>query len=153
MSIQLISHSEKETTRLGTLLGEHLVAGDVVCLDGDLGTGKTAFAKGIAAGLGVKEPITSPTFTLVNTYHGRLILHHFDIYRVDDLEELFAIGFEEYMDGEAVTLIEWAEKLDTPLNGHVLHVLLTRGEELDSRKIVILGAPNALKLHFQGEKA
>ncbi len=110
---RLMSRNESETADLGRQLAETLQRGSVVCLDGDLGAGKTVFARGMARGFGIQEPVTSPTFTLVNSYTGRLpdgsglILHHFDLYRIADPEELPGIGWDEYFDGEAVCLVEW----------------------------------------------
>lgn len=103
--------SAEETAKLGKKLGEALEKGDIVCLIGDLGTGKTAFTNGIAEGLGIKGYITSPTFTLVNEYKGRVPLYHFDVYRITDPDEMFEIGFEEYLEGSGVVVIEWADAI------------------------------------------
>ena len=103
-------NSEDDTRRYGLSLASQLGPGDVVCLVGDLGTGKTALTKSIAEGLGVTEHIVSPTFNIVKEYHsGRLPLQHFDVYRVSDPDELFEIGAEEYFYGEGVCIIEWAD--------------------------------------------
>jgi len=99
-----------ETRRLGALLGRLLRAGDVVLLTGPLGAGKTAFAQGVGAGLGVAGTINSPTFTILKEYAGRLPLHHFDLYRIEDPAELFALGFEDYFGGDGVAVVEWAER-------------------------------------------
>ena len=90
-------------------LGELLVAGDVVLLVGDLGAGKTAFTQGLAHGLGVDEPVTSPTFTIVQEYAGRLPLAHVDVYRLDRVQDLFDLGFDEMVDGDGVTVVEWGD--------------------------------------------
>lgn len=103
--------SQDETAALGRKLGELLKAGDVVCLIGDLGTGKTAFTKGIAEALGVPGYITSPTFTFVNEYQGRIPMFHFDVYRIGDPEDLFEIGFEEYLERDGIVIIEWADMI------------------------------------------
>ncbi len=140
MEIAKIYHtsSEEETRNLGEKLGRHLKAGDTVSLEGDLGTGKTAIAKGIALGLGITDDLVSPTFTLVNTYEGPLTLHHFDVYRVDDPEELYAIGWEEYADGQAVCLVEWGDRIPELLPSNTLHIKLERnGAQEDGRTIVI----------------
>ncbi|MBR1629772.1 MAG: tRNA (adenosine(37)-N6)-threonylcarbamoyltransferase complex ATPase subunit type 1 TsaE, partial [Lachnospiraceae bacterium] len=104
--------SGAETYSLAKALAKEANPGEVFALIGDLGAGKTVFAKGFAAGLGIKEPVTSPTFTIVCEYEGgRIPLYHFDVYRLDDPEELFEIGFEEYLYGEGVCLIEWADRI------------------------------------------
>jgi len=101
------SNSAKETENIAKAFAKTLKAGDVVCLWGDLGVGKTAFAAGLSKGLGVTEYISSPTFTVVNCYEGRLPVYHFDVYRISDSEEMFEIGYEEYVYGEGVSIIEW----------------------------------------------
>ena len=102
--------NEEDTVRYGKKLAEELAPGDIVCLVGDLGTGKTALTKAIAAGLGITEPIVSPTFNIVKEYHtGRLPLYHFDVYRVSDPDSLFEIGIDEYFNGDGVCIVEWAD--------------------------------------------
>lgn len=97
-----------ETHEFARQFAKNLNAGDVVCLSGDLGVGKTAFVQGLADGLGIDEPITSPTFTIVNCYDsGRLPFYHFDVYRIDDCDEMYEIGYEEYVYGTGVSVIEW----------------------------------------------
>lgn len=109
MEIRLKSSSHEETWEIGRKLGEKLKPGMLLCLSGDLGAGKTVIAQGIAKGLGVEGHVTSPTFNIVREYHGREKFCHFDVYRISDPEEMFEIGFYEYLNGEAVCLIEWAE--------------------------------------------
>ena len=106
--MELIVTAVEETYKIGELLGALVNSGDIICLIGDLGTGKTHLAKGIARGLGIDEHITSPTFTIVNEYNGRLKLNHFDVYRVSDPDEIEAIGFDEYIFSDGVSIIEWA---------------------------------------------
>ena len=101
--------SQEVTIEIGKALGRLLNTGDIVCINGDLGTGKTVFTNGIAKSLGIKEHITSPTFTIVNEYSGRVPFYHFDVYRISDSEEMFEIGFEEYLYGEGIVVIEWAD--------------------------------------------
>ena len=101
--------SADETRAVAAALAAHLEAGDVVVLVGDLGAGKTTFAQGIARGLGVEGPVTSPTFTLVQQYAGRLPVAHVDVYRLDRIQELHDLGFEELIDGPGVTIIEWGD--------------------------------------------
>ncbi len=102
----------ESTMALGERIGSLVNSGDIVCLTGDLGTGKTHFVKGFAKGLKILENITSPTFTIVNEYDGRLKLNHFDVYRVDDPDEINAIGFDEYIFSSAVSIIEWANYIE-----------------------------------------
>ena len=115
-SWSVVSDGESQTLDLGWKLGQLLQQSTLVLLQGDLGAGKTVFARGIARGLGVDPqiPITSPTFTLMNHYHGRLDLYHFDLYRLSDPDELIELGFDDYAYGSGVALIEWPEKLDNP---------------------------------------
>lgn len=101
--------SAEETQAVAAALGEQLVAGDLVLLVGDLGAGKTAFAQGLAKGLGVEEPVTSPTFTIVQQYEGRLRLAHVDVYRLDRVQDLYDLGFDEMVDGGGVTVVEWGD--------------------------------------------
>lgn len=107
---EMISRSAEETFKIGYECGKGARAGQVYTLSGDLGTGKTVFTKGFAAGLGIRDEVNSPTFTILQTYEdGRLPLHHFDVYRIGDPEEMYEIGWEEYAFGEGVCLIEWAD--------------------------------------------
>lgn len=133
-------NSVEQTTQLGINLGRLLNAGDIVCLTGDLGTGKTHITKGIAKGLNIDDNITSPTFTIVNEYDsGRLKLNHFDVYRVSDPDEVYAIGFDDYIFSDAVSVIEWANYIEEILPEDLLHIRiekdLSKGE--DYRKITI----------------
>lgn len=105
------SNSPKETENIAKAFAKELKSGDVVTLNGDLGAGKTAFAQGLAKGLAVNEIVSSPTFTIVNQYEGRLPVYHFDVYRIEDCDEMFEIGYEEMIDGDGVCVIEWAEKI------------------------------------------
>jgi len=118
--------SEEETYELGKRLSQELKPGDTISLEGDLGTGKTALTKGIAAGLGIEVPITSPTFTLVNTYVGRTTLNHFDVYRIDDSEELLAIGWDDYFTGDEINLVEWGDKVGDILPPGTMRIRLER---------------------------
>jgi len=130
--------SVEETMDIGRSLGKIIHAGMTVCLTGDLGTGKTHFAKGFAEGLDISGNITSPTFTIVNEYHdGRLPFYHFDVYRVNDVEEILQIGFEEYVYGNGVTLIEWADMIEPILPDEFIHVKIEKTENQDERKITV----------------
>jgi len=134
----VITSSPEQTWRIGEILGAVLGAGDTVCLYGDLGSGKTNLAYGIARGLDVREQyITSPTFTFVNEYDGRIPLYHIDLYRLNDPGELENIGFDEYIDSDGVTVIEWAEKAEEELPVECLSVYLSIIDE-HSREIGFL---------------
>jgi tRNA threonylcarbamoyladenosine biosynthesis protein TsaE len=111
--LDIVSHSLAQTQRLGARLGELLQGGELLLLDGDLGTGKTSLTQGIAEGLGVQAMVSSPTFTLLKEYEGRLPLYHFDLYRLDDPGEILGLGFEEYFTSGGVCVVEWADKADS----------------------------------------
>jgi tRNA threonylcarbamoyladenosine biosynthesis protein TsaE len=113
--IDFISHSEAQTRRLGARLGELLKGHEVIALQGALGTGKTRWVQGMAYGLQVRDQITSPTFTLVNEHLGRLTLYHIDLYRISQLGEALDLGLEDYLYGDGVCVIEWAERVATIL--------------------------------------
>lgn len=107
------TYSPQETFEAGRRMGEQAQAGEVYCLDGELGVGKTVFTQGFARGLGIEEPVNSPTFTIVQEYEkGRLPLYHFDVYRISDAEEMDEIGYEDYFFGQGVCLIEWAALIE-----------------------------------------
>lgn len=110
--MEFIVDSVEKTISIGTEIGKNVNEGDIICLIGDLGTGKTHITKGIAEGLNVDDHITSPTFNIVNEYDGRLKLYHFDVYRVNDPDEIEAIGFDEYIFGDGVSIIEWANYIE-----------------------------------------
>jgi len=134
----VITSSPEQTWQIGQLIGKLLDAGDTVCLYGDLGAGKTNITYGIAQGLDVQEQyITSPTFTFVNEYQGRVPLYHIDLYRLKDPDELENIGFEEYIESDGVTVIEWAERAEDELPVESLNVYLTYVDE-KSREIGFL---------------
>ena len=124
------SNCEKETYELGCRLGQEARAGQVYTLVGDLGVGKTVFTKGLAAGLGIEEPVSSPTFTIVQVYEeGRLPFYHFDVYRIGDVEEMDEVGFEDYVYGEGVSLIEWANLIEEILPQHYTAVKIEKDLE------------------------
>ena len=126
-----------ETYKLGEQLGSLVNSGDIICLIGDLGTGKTHLTKGIAKGLDIKDHITSPTFTIVNEYMGRLKLNHFDVYRVNDPDEIEAIGFDEYIFSDGVSIIEWANYIEELIPPENLTIIIEKLPELSDnhRKI------------------
>jgi len=131
----VITSSAEQTEEVGRVLGTMLEAGDLVCLYGDLGAGKTHFSYGVARGLQVQEEyITSPTFTFVNEYQGRVPLYHIDLYRLKEPSELESIGFEEYVDSDGATVIEWAERAEEELPDDKLNVYISDVSE-NSREI------------------
>lgn len=129
MNIAYTVRNEKETEVFARELAKMAQPGSVICLTGDLGVGKTTMTKGIAKALGIEEPITSPTFTVVQEYEGgRLPLYHFDVYRVNDPEELFELGFDEYIHGKGVCVIEWADLIRGMLPQKRIEVDIERSE-------------------------
>lgn len=134
--MEFISHSPEETVQIGQRLGKRLAPGMVLLLRGDLGAGKTHFAKGIALGLEVDEMVTSPTFTIINEYNGRLPFYHIDTYRLEEEEEAYGIGLEEYMYGQGVTLIEWPERVTGLLPDTFLTVSILYEDEADDVRIL-----------------
>ena len=133
------THSSEETEKLGYETGLKAKAGDIFCLSGDLGVGKTVFTKGFAKGLGIDEDITSPTFTLINEYNGRIPLYHFDVYRIGDIEEMEEIGYDDYFFGQGICLIEWAELIEEILPEKRIEVTIEKDLErgFEYRKITI----------------
>lgn len=134
----VITTSAEQTWRIGEMLGARLGAGDTVCLYGDLGAGKTSFSYGIAQGVEVKtDYVTSPTFTFVNEYAGRVPFYHIDLYRLKGPDELENIGFDEYIESDGVTVIEWAERAEDELPAEGLSIYLSYVDE-NSREIGFL---------------
>lgn len=140
--MKIESFSEKDTFELGRKLGEKVRPGQICTLDGDLGVGKTVFTKGLARGLGITEPVSSPTFTIVQEYEGgRLPLYHFDVYRIEDPEEMEEIGCDDYFYGNGVCLIEWAEKIRELLPDGLIRITIEKQLEkgFDYRVITLEG--------------
>lgn len=132
MEIKL--HSLADTKRLAACLAAFLKPGMVVCLSGDLGAGKTAFTQALADALGVQEPVTSPSFTIVHEYHsGRYPLYHMDVYRIEDADELDAFGFDDYFAGKALVVVEWGERVSDLLPENRIRISLRRGMEETER--------------------
>lgn len=134
------TYSEYETEKIGKQLAQYLWAGSIILLSGDLGVGKTVFARGIARGLGIEELITSPTYTLIHEYTGRLPLYHFDVYRLNNVEEMGDIGYEEYFYGDGVTVIEWPQRIHEILPEAYLTV-----------EILKAGQDNEINILFQSK--
>lgn len=138
--MEYISSSPAETEHIGAELTQGLTPGCVVAFTGDLGVGKTAFVRGMAQGLGIPERVTSPTFTIVNEYEGgRLPLYHFDMYRLGSSDELFDIGWEDYLARGGVCAVEWSEIVSDALDRSCIRVKIRRGEDENSRIITIEG--------------
>lgn len=136
------TRNEDDTRKLGKILGELVKAGTVITLNGDLGVGKTVFTQGFAQGLGVNEPVNSPTFTIVQVYEeGRMPFYHFDVYRIGDIEEMEEIGYEDYFYGNGVCLVEWAELIKEILPEKYVEIFIEKDLNygFDYRKITIKG--------------
>lgn len=134
------TNTAKETFEFGKRIGQEAKPGQVYTLIGDLGVGKTVFTQGLAEGLGIEEPISSPTFTIVQIYEeGRLPLYHFDVYRIGDVEEMEEIGYEDYFYGEGVSLIEWANLIEEILPEQYTEIRIEKDLEkgFDYRKITV----------------
>ena len=131
------SRSEADSFQLAKKLGEKAKKGEIYCLEGELGTGKTVFAKGFAKGLGIEEIVDSPTFTIVKEYQGREKLYHFDVYRIEDAEELQEIGFSEMISGDAICLIEWASQIEEEIPENAKWITIEKDLEkgFDYRRI------------------
>ena len=135
--------SPEDTFQLGKKLGESAVPGQIICLNGELGVGKTVFTQGFAKGLAIEESVNSPTFTIIQIYEeGRIPLYHFDVYRIGDPEEMYEIGYEDYFFGEGVCLIEWSKLIEEIIPSNAISVLIEKNLEkgLDYRRITVEGA-------------
>jgi tRNA threonylcarbamoyladenosine biosynthesis protein TsaE len=137
LTLDVISRAPDETRKVGAALAELLVPGDVVSLTGDLGAGKTAFVQGAARALGVQEPVTSPTFVLVRQYRGDVPVHHVDVYRLDRVQEVLDLGFEDLLDPSGVVFVEWGDAIDALLPDDHLRVEITTDD--DSRRLSCAG--------------
>ena len=140
--MQITTHSADETQALGQKLASRLASGDVIAYFGDLGAGKTAFTRGLAQGLGITDPVTSPTYTIVNEYlSGRIPLFHFDMYRLSSSDELFDIGWEDYLSRGGVCAVEWSENVEDALQDAIRVTIEKDADEPDTRHITITGGP------------
>jgi len=136
------TNSPEETFELGVSIGKNAVPGQVFALLGDLGVGKTVFIKGVAKGLGITEPVNSPTFTIVQVYEeGRLPFYHFDVYRIADVEEMDEIGYEEYFFGNGVCFVEWANLIEEIMPKNTVRITIAKNLDkgFDYREITIQG--------------
>ena len=148
------SSSVQETEALGRALAQHLTPGTVVAFTGDLGAGKTAFVRGMAQGLGIGQRVTSPTFTIVNEYEGgRLPLFHFDMYRLGSADDLFDIGWEDFLRRGGVCAVEWSETVQEALDADTIYVDIRRGAE-DNQRVLTIRGPGfeALSLGKEGAR-
>ena len=140
--MQITTHSADETQALGQKLASRLAPGDVIAYFGDLGAGKTAFTRGLAQGLGITDPVTSTTYTIVNEYlSGRIPLFHFDMYRLSSSDELFDIGWEDYLSRGGVCAVEWSENVEDALQDAIRVTIEKDADEPDTRHITITGGP------------
>ena len=134
--MEILSHSEAETEAAGERLGASLSPGTVLAYRGGLGMGKTAFTRGLARGLGCTGRVTSPTFTIVNEYEGRIPLFHFDMYRLPDSDALFDIGWDDYLDRGGVCAVDWSEQVDDALPEDTIYVTISRHPDHDNWRII-----------------
>ncbi|MCR1898903.1 tRNA (adenosine(37)-N6)-threonylcarbamoyltransferase complex ATPase subunit type 1 TsaE [Irregularibacter muris] len=139
---EFITYSPQQTFELGQRIGEKSLPGTVICLSGEMGAGKTALTQGIVKGIGIEDYVTSPTYTLVNEYYGDIPVYHFDVFRIEDVEELDEIGFDEYLYGQGVVIIEWPSQILESLPKEYLWISIDKGEKEDQR---------ILKLTAQGK--
>ena len=143
--MEFITNSPQETEALGQKLGQNLPAGTVIAYRGDLGAGKTAFTRGLAQGLGITDPVTSPTYTIVNEHlGGRVPLFHFDMYRLHSADDLFDIGWDDYLERQGICAVEWSENVEEALENPLIVTICKTGEE--SRKITLEGGPQIADL-------
>ncbi len=131
----IITHNEAETREIAENFSGQLKAGDIVCLYGDLGCGKTTFSQSAIRSLGVKDQVVSPTFTIVHEYDGKVPVYHFDVYRVHSEEDLFELGYEDYFYGKGICFIEWAELIEELLPENVFRIYFEYTDREDERRI------------------
>lgn len=137
--LSFTTNSPQETAELARRFGEQLQGGEVIAFRGGMGAGKTAFTRGLAIGLGAGDVASSPTFAIVNEYPGRLILEHFDMYRIESWEDLYSTGFFDYLDTDRVLAVEWSENIEAALPEQVIWVEIQPGEGENQRRVTIRG--------------
>ena len=142
--MEYLSHSPEETERIGETLGKTLRPGSVVAYRGGLGMGKTAFTRGLARGLGCAGRVTSPTFTIVNEYEGDIPLFHFDLYRLGSSDELFDIGWEDYLVRGGVCAVEWSERAEDAFDGSTVRIDFRRGAQHDGWRVITITGVDGL---------
>lgn len=133
------SYSYEDTSKIAAEIAQDLKGGEFIAMYGDLGAGKTAFVQGVAKALGIDQPVTSPTFTIVNEYEGRLTLYHFDVYRIEDSEEMYEIGYDEYISSGGVCIVEWAELIEDLFPDEYIKITILKDvdKDFDYRKIIL----------------
>lgn len=137
--MQVICKNENETKELAKKISKIITLGDILCLDGDLGAGKTTFTKYLCKNLGVDGYVNSPSYTLVNEYNGNVDIYHFDVYRIFSVEELYEIGFEEYISSNKIIIIEWAKKIEEIIPKEAIWIDISLGEDINERIFRIKG--------------
>ena len=137
--VKIVLKGLKETEEFGQKLGSLLEGGDLLSLTGDLGAGKTTLTKSIGIGLEISDYITSPTFTLINEYKGRVWLYHFDVYRLEGVEDLLDLGYEDYFYSDGVTIVEWGDKIEDILPENRININIKKGKKLDERIVTLSG--------------
>jgi tRNA threonylcarbamoyladenosine biosynthesis protein TsaE len=140
--VDIVTTNQEETQRFGAALANYLTAGDVICLHGDLGAGKTTFTKGLAKGLGITEVVNSPTFTIISEYAGRLPLYHMDVYRLGENAPEEPMGYEEYFYGNGVTVVEWSEFIQSLLPDELFHITIR----------ILEGGKRLIEVQGEGER-
>lgn len=133
----------EQTKKIGEIISRNLIEGTVLCLDGDLGAGKTTLSQFIAHEFGVKEYITSPTFNIIKEYEGRLPLYHMDVYRIESEDDMYDLGYDEYIYSEGVSIIEWSEKIKNMLPEERINIYIQRGDSENTRIFSITGCGKA----------
>lgn len=141
-TLDIVLRGLEDTNEFGIMLGRAMKKGDILCLNGDLGAGKTTMTKSIGKGLGVEEYITSPTFALINQYSGRIPVYHFDVYRLENADELIDLGFDEYFYGNGVCIIEWADKIEKMIPQERIVIDIEKGSAQDERIVRVSGHGN-----------
>jgi len=138
--------SSSETEKIAEKIGRLLIEGDLILLTGELGAGKTTFTRGLARGLGVNDRVSSPTYTIINEYHGRLPVYHLDLYRLESLEEMEVIGYKEYYFGDSVTVVEWGDKIPAALPDDYLLIGFKRTvDDENKRSLVFKGSSTKIE--------
>ncbi|MDD2446447.1 MAG: tRNA (adenosine(37)-N6)-threonylcarbamoyltransferase complex ATPase subunit type 1 TsaE [Tissierellia bacterium] len=149
-TLKIVLNSLDEAKKFGIKLGENLIVGDILCLNGNLGAGKTTLTKFIGLGLGVEEYITSPTFALINQYKGKIPVYHFDVYRLENVDELFDLGFDEYFYGSGVCIIEWADRIDKMIPKERIVIDIENGNNPNERILLLSGDEKRLEELMKG---
>src|SRR5690554_3092802 len=134
---EILTNSPQQTYELGKRIGQILKPGAVICLSGEMGAGKTAITQGIVKGVGVDTYVTSPTYTIINEYDGEIPIFHFDVFRIEDVEELYQIGFDEYLYGEGIVIIEWASLIEEALPHEYLWINIGKGKNFNDRILTL----------------